>query len=114
MHEMALAENVRSIVEDAVRTQGFGRVATVVLEIGELAAVEVEALRFCLEVVLRGSVAEGAAVEVEKIAGAGWCPACAMTVPLHQRYDACPRCGGYGVRPTAGTALRVKAVELVE
>jgi hydrogenase nickel incorporation protein HypA/HybF len=113
MHEVALAESVRSIVEEAARNAACGRVATVVLEIGELAAVEVEALRFCLEVVLRGSVAEGAAVEVEPVAGAGWCPACAATVPLHQRFDPCPRCGAYGLRPTEGTQLRVKAVELV-
>jgi len=112
MHEMALAENVRSIVEEAGRTQGFERVARVVLEVGELAAVEVEALRCCLQVVLRGSVAEGAVVDVEAVAGAGWCPACGVTVALHQRYDACPRCGGYGLQPTAGTALRIKALEV--
>jgi hydrogenase nickel incorporation protein HypA/HybF len=112
MHEMALAEGVRSIVEEAARGQACERVATVVLEIGELAAVEVEALRFCLEVMLRGTVAEGAAVEVEPVAGAGWCSNCARTVPLQQRFDPCPRCGAYGLRPTAGTELRVKALEL--
>jgi hydrogenase nickel incorporation protein HypA/HybF len=111
MHEMALAEGVRTIVEDAGRAQGFSRVATVVLEIGELAAVEVEALCFCLDVVLKGSLAEGAAVEVERVAGAGWCPACGSTVALQQRYDPCPRCGAYGLKVTAGTELRVKALE---
>ena len=108
---MALAEAVRSIVEDAARVQNFERVASVVLEVGELAAVEVEALRFCLDVVLRGSVGEGAAVEVEAVPGLGWCPACGVSVALHQRFDACPHCGGYGLLPTAGTELRVKALE---
>jgi hydrogenase nickel incorporation protein HypA/HybF len=112
MHEMSLAEGVRSIVANVARTQGFERVSTVVLEIGELAAVEVEALRFCLEVVLRGSVAEGAAVEIRAVPGMGRCPACGERAALHQRYDPCPRCGGYGVEPIAGMELRVKELEV--
>lgn len=59
MHEMSLAENVLQIIEDARRDQGFSRVKTVVLEIGRLAAVETEALRFCFDAVTQGSMAEG-------------------------------------------------------
>lgn len=59
MHEMSLAENVLQIIEDAGRDQGFSRVKTVVLEIGRLAAVETEALRFCFDAAAQGSMAEG-------------------------------------------------------
>jgi Zn finger protein HypA/HybF (possibly regulating hydrogenase expression) len=75
MHEMSLAENVREIIEDAAGTQGFRHVRRIVLEIGELAAVETDALQFCLDVVLEGSVAEGAALEFVSTPGAGWCAA---------------------------------------
>lgn len=112
MHEMSLAEGVRGIVEDAARAHGDRRVTAVVLEIGELAAVEIEALTFCLEVVLRGSVAEGARIEIEATPGRGWCMQCAASVPVAALYDACPQCGSYQVQPTGGTELRVKAVEL--
>lgn len=112
MHEMSLAEGIRSIVEDAAREHRAGRVARVVLEIGELAAVETEALRFCLEVVLRDSVADGAAVDIEAVPGRGWCLQCAATVPIAQRYDACPQCGSHQVQPTGGTEMRVKELAL--
>jgi hydrogenase nickel incorporation protein HypA/HybF len=112
MHELSLAEGIRRIVEDAARAHRAGRVTRVVLEVGELAAVEMEALDFCLAAALRGGVADGAAVEVREVAGAGRCPGCGAEVALHERYDPCPRCGAYGLRPTAGTELRVKAVEL--
>ena len=62
MHEMSLAEGVRTIIEDAAATNGFRSVRAVVLEIGELAAVEADALRFCLDVVLADTVAAGAAI----------------------------------------------------
>ena len=52
MHEMSLAEGIRQIVEDAGRSQGFGKVKIVVLEIGELSSVEPESLRFCFDVVI--------------------------------------------------------------
>lgn len=112
MHEMSLAEGIRGIVEDAAREHRAARVAKVVLEIGELAAVEVEALRFCLDVVLKDSVADGAAVDIEAVPGSGWCMQCAATVPIAQRYDACPQCGSYQVQPTGGTEMRVKELAL--
>lgn len=112
MHEMSLAESIRGIVEDAAAAQGAQRVKTVVLEIGELSAVEVEALRFCLDVVLRETLADGAAIEIDAVAGVGWCLACDRSVPLAQRYDPCPECGGYQVRPTGGTEMRVREIEV--
>jgi len=114
MHEMALAESVREIVEDAAARQGCSRVCRVILEIGELASVEVDALLFCLEVVLRESVAAGAAIDVESKPGLGWCMACADTVPIARRFDACPRCGSYQVEPVSGTELRVRELEIGE
>ena len=111
MHEMALAEGVRGIVEQAVAGQQLTRVTAVVLEIGELASVEVDALSFCLEVVLRDTVAAGARIEVEAVPGSGWCMECADTVSIARLYDPCPRCGGYQVQATGGTEMRVKELE---
>ena len=111
MHEMSLAEGVRTIIEDTAAANGFRSVRAVVLEIGELAAVEADALRFCLDVVLADTVAAGAAIEVETVPGAGWCMDCAQAVPMRELHDACPHCGGHQLQATGGTELRV--VELM-
>jgi len=115
MHEMSLAEGVLGVVEDTLAAQPAAAgeaVRAVRLEIGRLAAVELDALRFAFEVVSRGSVAEGAALEVIEVAGAAWCMQCCATVALGQRGDACPHCGGYQLQVTAGDELRVKDIEL--
>lgn len=112
MHEMSLAEGVRGIVEDAARAQGFARVHGIVLEIGELSAVEVEALRFCLDAVLHDTCAQGARIDVESVPGTGWCMQCAQSVPVAELYGACPMCGSYQVQPTGGKEMRVKALEV--
>ena len=108
MHEMSIAESVLGIVEESAHREGFGRVKEVRLEIGRLAAVEVEALRFCFDAVVRGSVAEGARLAIDETPGTTWCFGCSATVPLEARGDACPRCGGGRLQVNGGTEMRVK------
>lgn len=112
MHEMSLAEGVLQIVEDAARSQGFVRVKTVILEIGQLAAVETEAMRFCFDAVTRGSIADGAVLEIVDLPGQGWCMKCAATVEITEQFGACPQCGSYQVQATGGTEMRVKELEV--
>src|SRR5574340_333471 len=76
MHELSLAENMLRIIEDAAHEQDFRRVRAVVLEIGRLAAVEPDAMRFCFEAVTSGSIAEGARLEIIESAGQGRCATC--------------------------------------
>jgi hydrogenase nickel incorporation protein HypA/HybF len=113
MHETSLAENVLQLIEDAAQRQQFSKVATVWLEIGQLAAVEVEAMRFCFDSVTRGSLADGARLEIIATPGSGWCEQCRATVPLDEVFAACPRCGTHPVQVTGGTEMRVKELEVV-
>jgi len=108
MHEMSIAESVLGIVEETARREGFARVKEVRLEIGRLAAVETEALRFCFDAVVRGSVAEGARLAIDETPGTAWCFGCSATVPLQSRGDLCPRCGGAQLQVNGGTEMRVK------
>lgn len=112
MHEMSLAEGVLQLIEDASRQQSFARVSTVWLEIGQLAGVEVEAMRFCFDAVTRGSVAEGAQLEIVTTPGSGWCMQCSATVALSEVFGACPQCGTHQVQVTGGTEMRVKELEV--
>ena len=108
MHEMSLAESVLQIIEEAAQEQGFQRVRTIVLEIGQLAAVEFDAMRFCFDAVTAGSIAEGATLEMVTTPGAGWCLQCVASVPVTEQMGTCPQCGGFRVQVTGGTEMRVK------
>lgn len=112
MHEMSLCEGVLQVLEEQAKTQGFQRVKTVWLEIGGLAGVEVEAMRFGFDVVVRNSLAEGACLEIIRVPGQAWCTTCAETVEITQRYDECPRCGGYQLQVTGGDQMRIKELEV--
>lgn len=112
MHEMALAEGVLQILEDAARAQSFARVRTVWLEIGRLSSVEPDAMRFCFDAVTRGSLADGARLEIVDVPGSGRCVSCGADVEIAARYDPCPRCGEFPVSVTGGTEMRVRELEV--
>ena len=108
MHEMALAEGVLGILEDAQREQHFEKIRVVRLEIGTLAGVDLEAFRFCLGIALDQGVAHGARLEWNIVAGSGFCFDCGQTVELDTLYSPCKLCGGPHVEATGGMQMRVR------
>lgn len=112
MHEMALAEGVLQIVEDTIRDQTCKKVTQVRLNIGELSHVEPDALRFCFEAVVKGSKAEGAALNIIRVPGRAWCHDCGREVHLPSLGMPCPDCGGYKLQVTGGEELRVHDMEV--
>lgn len=107
MHEASLAGGVLQLVEDTARREGFARLLELRLEAGQLAGVDIRALRFALESLAPGTLLDGARIEIDEPPGQAWCMACAQTVAIAQRGDACPACGGHQLQPTGGMELRV-------
>lgn len=112
MHEMSLAEGVLQIIEDSAKTQNFSRVKTVWLEIGQLAGVEVEAMKFCFDAVTRDSIAQDAKLEIIATPGQAWCLNCAATVQVQELFGVCPACGSAQLQVTGGNEMRVKELDV--
>ncbi len=111
MHEMSLCEGIREVIEAQARAHGVGRITRVRVEIGRFAGVEKPALSFAFDVVMRGSVAEGAALEMIDLPGKAMCFDCAHEVEINERLQPCPDCGGGRLVPTGGDEMRVKDLE---
>lgn len=107
MHEASLAGGVLQLVEDTARREGFRHLLELRLEAGQLAGVDIRALRFALQNLAPGTLLGGARIEIDETAGQAWCLMCAQTVAIARRGDACPQCGGYQLQPTGGMDLRV-------
>lgn len=113
MHEMSLTEGVIRILEDQAATHGFAKVKTVWLEIGELSNVDPESMLFCFGAVAKGSpVATEAVLEVIRVPGTAVCLSCTETVPVSNRFDPCPKCGGFGLSLVSGEEMRIKELEV--
>lgn len=113
MHEMSLAEGIRQIIDAQAAAHGFTRVTILRLEIGRFAGVEKPALEFALDVVLRGSSAEGAGIEMIDLPGRALCYDCGEMVEIADRLDPCPLCGSGKIMPQGGDEMRIKDMEVI-
>jgi len=112
MHEMSLNESVLQILQDNAVSQGFSKVKAVWLEIGELSGVEIEAMRFCFDVIMKDTLADQAKLEIIRVPGQAWCMQCEKTIQVKQLFDACPDCGSYQLQVTGGDQMQIKELEV--
>jgi hydrogenase nickel incorporation protein HypA/HybF len=82
------------------------------LQVGTLGHAEPEALHFCFAAVTKGTIADGAILMIEAVAGEGLCSACHRIVALEERFSGCPICGNAHVGMTAGDELRLTELEV--
>ena len=113
MHEMSLCEGIRDVIEAQARAHSFAAVRRVRVEVGRFAGVEKPALEFAFDVVMRGSPAEGATLEMIDLPGRAMCYDCIREVEIENRLDPCPDCGGGRLMPVAGDELKIKDMEVI-
>lgn len=112
MHEMSLTQSVLNILEDYAKTNGFAKVKTVWLEIGQLSHVEPEAMAFCFDAVMKNTIADGAKLEIVETPGKAICVDCAEELEITSRIAQCPKCGSYKLHISGGDEMRVKELEV--
>src|SRR5262249_43161695 len=108
MHELAITESMVATVAERV---GETRVARLRLQVGTLAGVVPHALQFCFEVCARGTVLEGATLEIDEIPARGSCRQCGAEIAMASFLDLCT-CGSAELDVLAGQELRIKHVEV--
>ena len=108
MHELSLAT---AVVDACVERAEGARVTRVRLEIGSLAAVVPDAIRFCFDVCARDTPVEGASLEIIEIPGQAICRNCGALLSLNTLLDTCT-CGTTDLEVVAGEELRVKEMEV--
>lgn len=108
MHELGITRSVVAICSEQARGAPVRRVT---LEIGKLSAVLPDSVRFCFDICARGTLLEGAALDIIEVPGAALCRDCGAEVPLSQLYGRCG-CGSANLRLVAGEELKIKEMEV--
>jgi len=109
MHELSI---VQGIIEICEQHSGGRPVLAVTLEIGSLSGVVPEALEFCFEAATRGSLLEGARLEIERVDATGFCSGCGVVARMDTYFDPCPSCGALSLSLRTGEEMRVKDLEV--
>jgi hydrogenase nickel incorporation protein HypA/HybF len=109
MHELSITRNLVAIVSEQAKDR---RVKRVWLEIGERSAIMPEAIRFCFDVVAKGTVLEGATLDILAVAPGIQCEACGNYAQAVQALGECVHCGSSRLRRRSGDELNIKAMEV--
>ena len=110
MHEMSIASNILEIAEREM--DGHRHLLSITVEIGELAGVEIEALKFCFQAIRESSNYPELELYIQKVPGEGECEQCGNKVGMEELYALCPDCGSFSVRPVRGRELKVTSIEV--
>jgi hydrogenase nickel incorporation protein HypA/HybF len=112
MHELGIAASVLDTVQAEARKRPGARPCRVGLRIGELAAVNSEALRFAFEALTRETELESLALDIEICPRRQRCCDCAVTFEAQDFTFACPRCGAQRTECISGDELEIAYLEV--
>lgn len=94
MHEAALAENIINIALKTAAENGAKKNTAVGLKLGDMSGVEVEALNFSFDVLTRDTIAQGAALKINRVPIRAECNKCGKIFTVDRYNFFCPECDG--------------------
>jgi hydrogenase nickel incorporation protein HypA/HybF len=111
MHEMALARDIlRKIEEEGHRVVG-ARVKYVKVQLGESRFTHMEELKELLTDISKGTIAEGAQVEIEVSKVKSACADCGAEFKPGKKMSLnCEKCGSGNIQLTSGNELVIKEI----
>jgi hydrogenase nickel incorporation protein HypA/HybF len=110
VHELSIALSIVDISEDEVKKAGGIKVEKVVLEIGQLAGVEIESLRFAWSEAVKNSVLENADCFIEEKRALAKCLNCKNEFNVSHIYEPCPHCDDFKTELIQGKEIKIKSL----
>lgn len=106
-------ESALESVEQQARLHGARRVHRIVLRVGTLSGVEIEALRFAFDVVAASTIAAGAELAIETVDARAYCQTCDSDFAASAGYIfSCPICQGLSGQIRQGRELELARIEM--
>lgn len=103
MHEFSLAEELLNLAREEARKAGITKLEKVVVSIGALSGVSVDALEFAFSFLREeDEISKEAELVVERVPGRGRCTKCGREVDLERIFLYCPDCETPTVEITQG------------
>ncbi|MFC1556492.1 hydrogenase maturation nickel metallochaperone HypA [candidate division KSB1 bacterium] len=112
MHELTIARDIYKTVCEVADNGNFGRVRAIHLEIGVLAAVNAECLRFTFELIVEGTRLNGAELITSEVPLKLKCGDCGCTGISRSLNYTCPGCGSRYFEIIDGKHIYIKSVEV--
>ncbi len=114
MHELSFAQSILETVQAEANRYPGAQPCKVAVRIGDLAAVNPEALRFAFQALIRGTQLESVELEIEICPRRHRCLDCKAEFEIRDYDFQCPRCSGMRSNCISGDQLELAYLELEE
>lgn len=115
MHESAIAQQLIAAAQEALgRSAPLGKATLLRINVGRLAGVHCESLRFAFEVLASETPLRGAALDIRETKAVAVCADCGARTEIDDPFAVCPACGSAEVRLEGGGELVLESIEVEE
>lgn len=114
MHEMGIANSVLMTVRTEAARYPGAVPSKVAVRIGELAAIDADALRFCFDALIQDTDLQALQLEIEICPRRHRCTACGSEFVVHDYEFQCPQCSQVQSNFIGGDELELAYIEVEE
>ena len=107
MHEFSLAIEVINLAQREAEKNFAESIQEITIEVGDLSGVEADAFESALELLVKDSILENAAINIVRTSGKGKCNACNFEFEMKYRMATCPKCQCFPSEISGGEEFRV-------
>lgn len=112
MHELSITQSILDISLKAAREQGAARIRSIRLRLGPFSGVVPECVQMYLDLLAKGTPAEGARLEVRQVPLRVLCLDCGREGEITRKSIGCPFCGSLRLRRLSGKEFMVESLEV--
>jgi hydrogenase nickel incorporation protein HypA/HybF len=112
MHEVSIIEQTLEIAVSQAQQQGATKIHRLKMRIGKMSSVVPEALEFAFDVVTKGTMAEGAILEIELVPVVCYCSHCQENFQPQDWFYQCPNCLELSVKTLSGQEIELSSLEI--
>lgn len=114
MHELSIAQEIFSIVQQNVDDDKQSSVRSINVKIGKLSNVLPDSLLFCFDAIKANTNLQNALLMIERAPVIIECEACLSKSEIEPPIFACPNCKSNNIKMISGDELLVREIELTE
>lgn len=111
MHELSIVEGILGVVIPRAQEHDVERITLIKLKIGEMSGIVPSCVHEYFKVAARGTIAEGARIDIESIPVTMECRNCGHKGTIKRGMYTCPSCGSPNFRIVGGNEYFVDSIE---
>lgn len=112
MHEVGIMEQLLAIAIEHASSKGASRIHVITMRVGDLSGVVPEALTFAFDVTAKGTIAESAKFEIERVPAQCYCSVCQQRFQPSDWIYECPYCHEISHDIRQGKELELVSLEI--